>query len=147
VIVIGIAAPSMATFVSRNQVVSVKSTFATSVALARSEAARTGIPVVLHAAGSSVGNEFADGWDLYLDVDLSGSVSNGDTLLRHYEALPASIRLRGGTDIVFNASGYLSSAANPDYTVCRSDGSTAGYAVAVAPSGLTYVAPMSSCSS
>jgi type IV fimbrial biogenesis protein FimT len=146
VIFLGIAAPSLGTFMTRNQVAAVKSLFASSMALARSEAARAGAPVILRAAsGGATGNAYANGWDLYLDVDQNGSVSTGDTLLRHYEAIPPGVTLNGSTSIVFSAGGYLSPAASVTYKACRSDGATAGYSVAVAPSGVSYVSSITTC--
>lgn len=146
VIVLGIAAPSFGAFVARNQTASVKSAFMGSVALARAEAARTGSQVLLKAgSGGSAGNEFANGWDLIVDADGSGTQTSGDTVLRHYEALPATIRLQGTSTLVFTASGYLTPATNIDYRVCPASGSS-GYSVSVAPSGIAYSAVSGSCS-
>ena len=146
VIALGMAMPALGTFMAQNQAASIKSIFASSVALARSEAARAGQQVVLQAAsGGGGGNEFANGWDLYLDNDGSGTVSAGDTLLRHYEALPPALKLSGSSTLVFSASGYLTPAANVAYHLCRHDGGGTGFRLALAPNGTAYTSTGSGC--
>lgn len=146
VIALGLAVPSFSGFLARNEAASVKSAFVATVALARSEAARAGQQVLLQAAaGGNAGNEFARGWDLYLDADGSGTVTAGDTLLRHYEALPPALRLSGTARLVFSANGYLTPATQLSFRVCRADGDRSGYAVNVAPSGVPYSAPTGGC--
>ncbi len=146
VIALGITVPALGGFVARNEASAVKSSFVGTLALARSEAARAGQQVILQASsGGPTGNEFANGWDLYLDLDGSATVTSGDTLLRHYEALPPALKLHGATRIVFSANGYLTPAAGQNFTLCRSDGNASGWAVSVAPSGIPYTAASSAC--
>lgn len=146
VIAMGVAVPSLSAFVARNQLASVKSSLASAMALARSEAARTGSQVIVKgASGANTGNELGNGWDLYLDVDGNGLVGNGDTLLRHFEALPTTVVAHGPASVVFSASGYLTPATGVTYTVCRADGDTSGYALGVAPSGITFVSAKTNC--
>lgn len=148
VIALGLAVPSLGGFVASNQAASIKSSLATAMALARSEAARAGVAVIVKAAsGGSSGNELGNGWDLYLDNDGNGSVGTGDTLLRHFDAAPSAVNVHGPASIVFNPSGYLTPAAAADYSICRIDGSTAGYALNVAPSGITFASTKTNCPS
>jgi type IV fimbrial biogenesis protein FimT len=145
-ITLRIAMPALGTFVAQNQSASVRSVFVSSLALARSEAGRAGLQVVLQAASGGVaGNEFANGWDLYLDNDSSGTFSTGDTLLRHYDALPSPLKLSGTATLVFSATGYLTPAANVTYHLCRVDGSGTGYSLALAPNGTAYASSGSGC--
>ena len=144
VITLGLAVPAFSSFIARNQGTAIKSSFMSSTALARAEAARAGMQVVLQAAaGGSAGNEFAGGWDLYLDVDGSGTVTAGDTLLRHYEALPSGVTLHGGGTVLFSANGYLVPVANLSYTLCRADGT--GYSMVLAPNGTAYSSAITGC--
>jgi type IV fimbrial biogenesis protein FimT len=146
VTLLSVAAPGLVSFVARNQVAGIQSEFATSLSLARSEAARSGVPVlVAAAAGGAVGNEFANGWDLYQDQDSSGTVTDGDTLVRHFEALPSGVSVHGATTATFGTGGYLTPVATLTFKVCRIDGTTAGYSVTVVPSGVTYVAAITNC--
>lgn len=146
-VVIGVAAPSFTSLVVKNEVAATKSSFASALALARSEAARAGQSVIVKAAsGGSSGNEFGAGWNVYLDTNGDGQAGDGDTLLRHYEALASGVRLHGNATLTFSASGYLSPAGQVTYTVCRTDGQSDGFSVIVGASGSTIVQPITSCS-
>ncbi|MDQ6684073.1 MAG: GspH/FimT family pseudopilin, partial [Pseudomonadota bacterium] len=98
--------PALRTFSQRNQASSAQSTFVASLALARAEAARRGSLVfVVAAPGGSTGNEYVNGWDLYVDANGNGSLDSGDgASIRHYDP-PAGVVLRGAARITFNASG------------------------------------------
>lgn len=146
VITLSLAAPAFSAFVANNQLAAAKSEFASSLALARSEAARSGSMVFVQAAaGGAAGDEFAGGWNLVVDVDGDGVADNNDTVLRHYDAPPATIRLAGAATLRFSASGNLSPAVAVSYSVCRSDGSAAGYRIDVAPGGTSFVSAITSC--
>ena len=83
VVVMAVAAPSMADFTANNQVVSAKSSFAGAVALARTEAAKRGRVVILQALGDGPnGNEFANGWEIVADDDNHGLAGANETRLR-----------------------------------------------------------------
>ena len=73
------------------------------------------------------------------------SVNSGDTLLRHYEALPTTVKLTGSATLVFNAKGYLTPSANVAYSLCRADGSGTGYRVSLAPNGTAYTSSGAGC--
>ena len=146
VIALGVAVPSLSGFVARNQVASIKSQLATALSLARSEAARTGSAVIVQApSGTPASTGLGNGWDLYQDVDGNGSVSSGDTQLRHFESPPPAVSVHGPTSLVFSASGYLTPAATITYAICRTDGDPAGYTLSVAPSGISFVTAKTDC--
>lgn len=146
VIVLAVAVPSMSAFAANNQVAGAKSAFATTVALARTEAARSGRTVLIQAeTGGSAGNEFGKGWAIHLDMDNSGTVNAGDEVLRRFEAPADNIKVSGTTPLAFQPTGYLVGGATLDYTVCRNDGSNAGYKISVTPSGIADVAAITSC--
>lgn len=146
VITLSLAAPSFSAFLANNQLASAKSEFASTLALARSEAARSGNMVFIQAApGGASGNEFGPGWDLYADVDGNGVLDGADTLLRHHEALPRTVRLGGSASIRFNASGSLAPAAPLTYSACRNDGSPAGFSIVIEPAGTSFVRAVTTC--
>ncbi|MEX8494513.1 GspH/FimT family pseudopilin, partial [Sphaerotilus sp.] len=90
-----VAMPSLSAFTARNQLSARSSDFVSSLVLARTEAARAGLPVlVLPAAGGITGNEFAQGWNLYLDRNSNGVYDSGDTLIRTYSALPTTLKMQ-----------------------------------------------------
>ncbi len=62
VMLLGMSGPPLAEFLANNQLVAAKSTLASSIALARTEAARLGQPVIVQAVSGGVsGNEFKAG--------------------------------------------------------------------------------------
>ena len=138
VVLMGLAAPSMFSILTRNQAASYKSSLTSSIALARSEAARTGWGAIIQSGGGSAGNELAQGWSVYLDVDASGSVNAGDTLLRTYEAPPTNVSISGPATLKLSSSGGLVAAGAQTYTICHVGADSAAgsaYSVIVAPSG------------
>lgn len=146
VMLLGMSGPPLAEFLANNQLVAAKSTLASSIALARTEAARLGQPVIVQAVSGGVsGNEFKAGWELYVDADANGSVGSGDTLLRRFDAPAINVKVSGTSPLIFLATGYLSGTATLDYRLCRTSGSTAGYQVSVMPSGVADVRTLSNC--
>lgn len=146
VIVLAIAVPSLRVFTARNQVAAVQSSFIASLAFARAEAARRGTAVfVVAASGGVAGNEYANGWDVYADVDGNGAYSSSaDTpSLRHYEALPTGVVVGGSSSVTFTSSGYLSPAAAMAFKVCQAVDNTQGMLVTLPPSGIADVSAFS----
>lgn len=147
VVVMSVAAPAMSEFTASNQVVSARSSFSASLALARSEAAKRSRPVIVQPlSGGSEGNEYANGWEVVVDEDASGSASDSEPRIRRYPALPAAVQLSGAGALSFRTSGALAAASDQVFTVCRS-GSSRGYSVTVTPSGVADVASIDSCAS
>jgi type IV fimbrial biogenesis protein FimT len=132
-VVLAFALPGLRSFTATNQVAAIKSAFAGSVALARTEAARQGRTITLMAvAGGPDGNEFARGWVLQLDD------KNEMAVLRRYEALPDAVRMRGDRRLTFTATGHLTPVAAHTFTVCPASGGD-GFLVTVPPSGMAEV--------
>lgn len=141
-----VALPSLTAFSARNQLSALSSDFVSSLALARTEAARAGLPVlVLPSSGGVTGNEFAKGWNLYLDRNSNGSVDTDDTLLRTYPALPGTLKLQGTSTLRFTALGYLTPAAAVSFTLCPRAGLRDGVQITVPPSGLADVTRITTC--
>ena len=137
VVLMAVAVPSMTDFAANNRVAATKSAFASTVALARTEAARSGLQVFIKAGtGGVAGNEFAGGWAVYADTNGSGAPDSGDEVLRSFAALPSDIRLEGISPLGFLPTGYLVGGNTMDYTVCRSVTGSAGFKVSVVPSGI-----------
>src|ERR1700736_779272 len=73
VILSSIAATSYSTSVNNNRLYASQNEFVAYLALARSEAARRGIPVVLSATTPTSGNAFGGGWTVCVDINGNGS--------------------------------------------------------------------------
>ena len=73
VILTSLAAASMSSTVSNNRIYATQTEFVASLALARSEAARRGVNVMLSATAPATGNAFAGGWRVWVDTDGNGT--------------------------------------------------------------------------
>lgn len=155
VIVLAVAGPGMVRFTSANRASTLALDLTSSLAAARSEAARSGRAVFLVAGtGAVTGNEFGGGWSLYLDTDGNGALSAAEMSaapnpLRAYPAVPSSLRLRGSggaRQIVIGSNGFLVPAATVTLEVCPVDGSPIGVRIEIPPNGLADVTRRITCS-
>src|ERR1700694_5703905 len=85
VILSSIAAASFSTSVNNNRLYASQNEFVAYLALARSEAARRGVPVVLSAAAPISGTAFGGGWTVGIDSNGNASCDPGEPLLRSHE--------------------------------------------------------------
>jgi len=129
-----IAVPSLRSFTSGNQAAAAKSALMATLALAHSEAARQGQPVVLRGLGPK-GNEYGGGWSLGL--------ANADQSLRSQEAL-SNVQLAGDAVVNFSATGAVAPPAAHTFTVCPQGGGS-GWSVQLQPSGLADVDAKKDC--
>ena len=146
VVVLAVAVPSMQEFTANNQLSATKSSFASALALARTEAAKRGRVVVLQALGSgSTGNEFANGWEIAVDDDGNGAVATNETRVRKNAITLEKVKLGGAPVVSFRATGALVGTTAQVYTLCRASGGTRGFTVTVTPSGATDVVGINTC--
>jgi type IV fimbrial biogenesis protein FimT len=141
VILSSIAAAGYSTTVNNNRLYASQNEFVAYLALARSEAARRGLPVIVSAAAPTAGNAFGGGWTVWVDTNGNGSFDTGEPLLRSREALPSTILIGDGTTttITFNPTGF--SAAGPvDVKLCATDPTLASFDISIQANGLTDVA-------
>jgi type IV fimbrial biogenesis protein FimT len=145
-VVLAVAIPSMSEFSANNQVAGMRSSFTAAVALARTEAAKRGTPVLIQPRSSgTTGNAYAQGWELVVDADGDGTAGSGEERLRRTEALPHSVTMDGPSPLIFRATGWLDGTSDQVFKVCRTVGASQGYRVTVAPSGVADVASASPC--
>src|SRR2546425_3737903 len=109
VILTSLAAASMSSTLNNNRSYATQDEFVAYLALARSEAARRGVPVVVAASAPITGNAFGGGWNVFVDVNGNGSFDTGEAVLRSHEALPSNVLMGDGatTAIAFNSMGFL----------------------------------------
>jgi len=141
VILSSIAAASFSSTVGNNRVYSAQNEFVAYLALARSEAARRGLPVILSAAAPVSGNAFGGGWTVWVDTNGNGSFDSGEPLLRSHEAFPSTILIGNGTttSVTFNPTGFLAGGA-VDIKLCARDPMLASFDITIQANGLTDVA-------
>ena len=144
-VLLAVAVPALQGFTARNQVSASHSALMASLAYARTEAARRGVAVFFVAEpGASVGNEYANGWAVFVDRDGDGVHSKGDApALRQHEALHQGVVVHGSAMLTFQPNGALSPVAAKTFRVCRPTAGTTGYEVIVGPSGLSDAGPLS----
>lgn len=138
-----LAATSMSSMLNGNRIYATQTEFVASLALARSEAVRRGVPVMVGATAAATGNAFGGGWTVWADNNTNGVFdSSSDTMLRSHEGLPSNIQVGDGatTTFGFNAMGFLTQGAAVDIKVCPSDGSVAGFDISIQPNGIVDVA-------
>ena len=141
VILTSLAAASLSSTLNNNRVYATQDEFVAYLALARSEAVRRGVPVIVAATASATGNAFGGGWNVFVDTNANGAFDTGEPLLRTHEALPSTILVGDGatTSIAFTSMGFLSAAGAVDIKLCPTDPTLAGYEITVQPNGLTDV--------
>jgi type IV fimbrial biogenesis protein FimT len=142
VILTTLAAASMSSTMSNNRIYSTQTEIIASLALARSEAARRGVTVIVTATAPVTGNAFGGGWTVCVDADGDG-VCDSDTtaVLRTHEAIASTILVGSSpTTIGFNPMGFLTQGASVDIKVCASDGAVSGYDLTIQPNGMLDVA-------
>lgn len=160
------AVPSFVEFVRSNRVTAQTNFFTTALALARSEAVKRNISVIVckrNLAGTGCDNSanWEDGWIVFADTDGGSDFDAGEPIIRVFESLAAGYTLRNAVSAYDNFVRYTprgdatgSSVAAYNNTVNAevfrlcSDSATAskGRRVNIVPSGrVTMVLGTSTC--
>jgi type IV fimbrial biogenesis protein FimT len=120
-----------------------------SMALAKTEAMRRGVPVVISATSPVSGNEFGGGWTVWADTNGNGTLEQGEPIVRTHEAMPSNVTITSGGagSLRFGTMGFLVPAASFSASVCPVNAPAPGngFVVSVAPNGMADVAPSPSC--
>lgn len=125
-ILTAIAVPGLRQFVESSRLTTATNEFIGDLSNARVEAMKrgTGSQTVVCASSngtSCTGSAWEAGWIFFVDADVNGTFSAGDTLLKFHEALPASLTATtspaGTSTLTFNGMGSLVTAlANLQFT-------------------------------
>jgi type IV fimbrial biogenesis protein FimT len=117
----GVAAPSVRDMVARNRLKSHTSALQTSLMLARTEAIKRQVRVVVcksaDQAGCTTAGDWQQGWIVFLDANDSASVDAGETVIERVGALSGSFILQG----TGNLANYVSYTGNGSAKVTASD--------------------------
>ncbi|TAL47467.1 MAG: prepilin-type N-terminal cleavage/methylation domain-containing protein [Methylovulum sp.] len=147
-IVLGIAIPSFTETIANNRLTTHANELVTALNLARSEAIKRGVQVIINRKGA-IGQQWESGWDVFVDNDNSNTFNNvdidgdgilceggEDCLLKTYDALPNGYTLRTGGNytcwVAYRANGVSRGSgpacngglANDTFTLCSSSGAT-----------------------
>ena len=138
-ILLAVAIPSFAPMLSSNRLFAVQTEVMSSLALARSEAAKRGMPVSVVSSTTPcvVGNEWGAYWSVWVYSNANGVVDSGE-VLRAHEALSSGLKLSVPNSgvIKFDSHGYLSPALLRQLKVCSATSGTSGYQITIQPNGL-----------
>ena len=152
-VVLAIAVPGLATFVSSSRLRATQSEFVSALTLARSEATRRGGQVVVRALGSVAGSEFLGGWQIFSDTNGDGLLDVGEPVIRDYAPLGSQLRFSAvvgttttaTTSAAFNARGFLAPATELNFKICGPAGTSKSYSIRLEPVGLADVVEGESC--
>ena len=147
-VMLAVAAPGLASFISSNRLGAAQSELASALALARSEATKRGLPVGVAATTPTTGAEFTGGWRVFVDSNNNGAYDAAEPSLRDYPGLGSAVKIGavgGVTSIVFNSRGFLASGVSVQFNVCGPTSLTKGYHILLEPVGLTDVSEVTPC--
>lgn len=95
-IVLGVAIPSFNSMMASNRLTAYANQLLTALNLARSEAVKRGLQVIVGRKGNT-NKAWESGWDVYIDNNANNSYdAANDTLIKTYDALPSGYTLRTG---------------------------------------------------
>jgi type IV fimbrial biogenesis protein FimT len=152
-VILAIAVPNLTAFVTSSRLRASQSELVGALTLARSEATRRGVNVVVESLATgtpAAGNEFNAGWRVYADPNLVGAYngSTGQTVVREYPPVAGDYRFGTETAVTrvgFNSRGFLTT-GEVVFTVCGKAGVTKGYRIRLEPVGIADVVEGPSCS-
>lgn len=121
-ILLTLAVPNFTQMVKNNRLSAQANDFIIAVNLARSEAIKRALNVVLcpsaDGATCAGGGGWEQGWLIYVDADTSSTLNAGDTILRVFPALSGGNTLRAntastyGTSITYRPRGFVVNAGS-----------------------------------
>lgn len=122
--------PSFNEAIKGNYMTSKVNELVTDINLTRSEAVKRATNVAIcsrdNDSSCRVSNDWLNGWIVFVDVNTSGSLDNGDEILRVHEPLTGLTVLNFSrtVPIIYAGSGFLGGAiiANGTFTFCDSRG-------------------------
>ncbi len=142
-VLLAIAVPAISQFVESSRLRASQSELVSTLTLARSEATKRGVNVVVEALAPATGVEFNQGWRVWVDADANGINAGPPTeeVVREYPPTTGSIRFAttsGATRATFNSRGFLTT-GEIVFTVCGKPGVTKGYRIRLEPVGIADV--------
>lgn len=115
-LLVTIGIPGFNNVIRDNRLITGTNELVASMALARSEAVKRGIPVTVCAStdgAACTASNWEQGWIVFTDQGVAGTVDGDDTMLRVQNALAGDINIAdgGSTQIRYAADGFLASAS------------------------------------
>jgi len=118
-IVLAVGLPSFADFTKSNRLAAQANSVLTALHLARSEAVNRGHNMrVLPIAAST---DWAQGWQVRLDVDNSGTTDAEDTVLRNYDAIKKATLVGDEDNVTYQSSGFVTTTSANTITLTANE--------------------------
>ena len=145
---LALAAPALSSFIRSNRMRAAQGELVSSLMLARSEAARRGVPVGVEAKADAAGGGFARGWTVWIDGNANGTFDSSEATLRSVPDFGTGITLTAVgdvRDIVYSPRGFLVAGTAVTVKICGMPASGSGYRVLVEPIGLADTSEITPC--
>jgi type IV fimbrial biogenesis protein FimT len=125
-VVMGFAIPSMTEFIKNDRLSTQINTMVGHLAYARNTAVTRHQQVVLCASdnlSTCSGNNWKDGWIIFVDADSDDDFTAGEEILRVHEALPDGSTLTSslGASVVYDSRGFAPT-SNGTFSLCDARG-------------------------
>lgn len=143
-ILAAVGVPSFREFIQNNRLATQANTFLTGLKLARSEAVKRGVNVVVCASNDQVqcAGTWNNGWILFVDGNGDNARATTETLIRVGAGTASPLTLtNSGNPIVYQASGIASAADK--LMMCDDRGDDKARVIMIERSGNTRVSPHS----
>ncbi len=141
-IVFAIGIPSMNTFIQNDRLVTQINTLVGHLSYARSEAVKRSQQVAVCVSSNTTsctgGNNWEDGWIIYVDLDGDGSFTAGEPVLRAQQQLEGANTLGSGaigSQVTYDYRGFVDAASIGTFSLCDSRGASYGKAISISPTG------------
>ena len=141
-LVMAIGIPSMTAYVQNDRLTTQINTLVGHFAYARSEAVKRSQQVSVCVSNNTTsctgGNNWQDGWIIYVDSDGDGSFTAGEEILRAKQTLEGSNTLKPGTiasQVTYDYRGFVTAASVGTFSLCDSRGASYGKAIAISTTG------------
>ena len=143
-IVMAFAVPALETFVKNDRLTTQINSLVSHLSYARNEAVTRSQQVGLCASDDSSsatpscsGNDWADGWILFVDLDGDSGFTVGETVLRVKTTLEGNNTLSSssGNLIIYDYRGFTPNLANATFSLCDDRGVTEMKSISISNTG------------
>ncbi len=141
-IVMAIGVPSMSAFIQNDRLTTQINQLVGHLAYARSEAVtrsqQVGVCVSNNTTSCTNGNNWEEGWIIYVDTSANGVFDVGEPVLRAQQALEGGNTMKPqtiGTQVVYDYRGFAAAGSAGSFSLCDSRGSAHGKAIAISNTG------------
>ena len=148
-VLLAIGVPAMRDFVKNDRLSTQINTLIGHLALARSEAVKRHLPVVICASTNQAtcnSADWADGWIVFADLDGNSDFSAGDEMLRQKTALDGSMTLNStaGAIVNYDFRGFAP-ASNGVFALCDDRGDAHVKSISISNTGRVRQGGSSTC--